>query len=95
MLFEKTLEELKNLKDVRPKICEKIKSHNLPVIVFGAAATAMRTSNFLKAANIDVAGYAVDEEYYKPDQTYLGLPIYNFAELAKSPEKYVFIRGVI
>lgn len=94
MLFEKTLEELKNLKDVRPKICEKIKSHNLPVIVFGAAATAMRTSNFLKAANIDVAGYAVDEEYYQPNKTYLERPVYNFAEISKTPDKYVFVLGV-
>ena len=95
MSFEKILEELKTLKDMRPEICEKIKSHNLPVIIFGAAETAMRVTNILKSHGVEIAGYAVDKEYFKPNQTYLNCPVYNFAELSATPEKYVFVLGCV
>ena len=91
-------EELKGLPNVRPSetvAAEKIKSHNLPVIIFGAATTAKAVTEILKRFYIEVEGYAVDAEYYKPNQTYLGKPVYNFDELHKTPEKYVFVLGMI
>ena len=94
MSFEKILDELKTLKDERPEICEKIKSHNLPVIIFGAAETAMRVTNILKSHGVEIDGYAVDEKYFKPNQTYLNCPVYNFAELSVEPDKYIFVLGV-
>ena len=94
MSFEKILEELKTLKDIRPEMCEKIKSHNLPVIIFGAAETAMRVTNILKSHGVEIAGYAVDEKYFKPNQTYLERPVYNFEKISANPDKYVFVLGV-
>ena len=94
MTFEKTLEELKTLKDVRPEICEKIKSHNLPIIIFGAGQMAIMITDVLKSYGFEISGYAVDEKYHKPNQTYLGLPVYNFDELSKHSDEYVFILGV-
>lgn len=93
MTFEKVLEELKPLKDVQPEIAEKIKSHNLPVIIYGAGEVAGYVTNSLKKVNVEVSGYAVDAEYYKPNKTYLNKPLYNFAELSATPEKYVFVLG--
>ena len=93
MSFEKILEELKTLKDVRPEICEKIKSHNLPVIIFGAGIMAKQITPYLSNFGVEIAGYAVDGDYYKPNQTYLNRPIYDFDEISKYPDKYVFILG--
>lgn len=93
MEFEKVLDELKTLKDIRPEICEKIKSHNLPVIIFGAGGMAKEVTNELKKFGVEVAGYAIDEKYYAPNKTYLERPIYNFAELSATPDKYVFVLG--
>lgn len=93
MSFEKIWGELKTLKDERPEICEKIKSHNLPVIIFGAGIMADYITKDLKNFGVEVSGYAVDEKYFKPNQTYLNCPVYNFAELSAAPEKYVFVLG--
>ncbi len=93
MSFEKIVEELKTLKDVRPEICEKIKSHNLPVIIYGAGIMADYITNDLKYYGVEIAGYAVDEKYFKPNQTYLNCPVYNFAELSATPNKYIFVLG--
>ena len=48
-------EELKGLPNVRPSetvAAEKIKSHNLPVIIFGAATTAKAVTEILKRFDI-------------------------------------------
>ena len=87
--FLKELETVKN-----ENVIAKIKQHNLPVIIFGAGHMAARVSNALKSDNVVVSAYAVDEEYYKANQTFRELPIYNFAELAKKPEEYVFVFGM-
>ena len=94
MTFEKVLEELKPLKNVHSEVAEKIKSHNLPVIIYGAGHIAGYVTNSLKRVGVEVAGYAVDAEYYKPNKTYRNKPVYNFAELSATPEKYVFILGM-
>ena len=93
MKFENVLNELKKLNDVRPEICEKIKRHNLPVIIFGAGVAAKLVTEKLNAGGVEVSGYAVDEKYYQPNKTYLGCPVYNFAEISATPEKYVFVLG--
>ena len=94
MTFEKVLEELKPLKNFHSEVAEKIKSHNLPVIIFGAGHVAGYLTTNLKNLGIEIVGYAVDSEYYKPNQTYLNKPVYNFAELSATPEKYVFVLGI-
>ena len=95
MELKNFLDEFKNLSDERPKIAGQIKSHNLPVIIFGAAAFAKIVTEELNKFDIEVAGYAVDAAYYKPNQNYLGKPIYNFAELSSQPDKYVFVLGLL
>ena len=95
MKFENFLGELATLKDERDEICEQIKSHGLPVIIYGAAQWAGFITDELTARGVDVAGYAVDPEYFKPDKTYLNRPVYNFAELRAQPEKYVFVLGMV
>lgn len=94
MTFEKVLEELKPLNNVQPEIAEKIKSHNLPVIIYGAGEVAGVITGNLKNLGVEVSGYAVDAEYYKPNKTYLNKPLCNFAELSATPEKYVFVLGL-
>lgn len=93
-LYEKFFDELKNLHDERPVVCDKIKSHGLPVIIFGANWMARHMKNRLAEFGVEVAGFAVDAQYFKPNQTFLNLPVYNFAELRTQAEKYVFILGV-
>ena len=97
MEFEKFLAELETpekFSDYQKSVAEKIKAHNLPVIIFGAAKLAEIVTATLKKFGVEISGYAVDGKYFKPNKTYLGLPIYNFDELRQTPEKYVFILGV-
>ena len=93
-MYEVFFDELKNLHDGRPALCQKIKSHGLPVIIFGASGMAYCVKNLLSDFNVKVEDFAVDAEYFKPNQTFLNLPIYNFAELRTHPEKYVFVLGM-
>ena len=92
--FEMVLPEFESLKDERAKTCEKIKSHGLPVIMLGAAQTAERFSNEFARFGVEISGYAVDAKYFHPNKIFLGKPIYNFEELAKYPDKYVFVLGI-
>ena len=97
MDFENFLSDLKTpekFSDYQKSVAAEIKSHNLPVIVFGAARLAEKITNTLKNFGVKVSGYAVDGKYFKSDKTYLGLPIYNFDELRNKPENYVFVLGV-
>lgn len=94
MIDEKFFDELEKLKDVRRKKIDDIKSRNLPVVIFGAGATARDVERHLFSCGIDVAGFAVDEKYYKPGQTYLNRPVYNFSELSAQPDKYIFVLGM-
>ena len=97
MTIENFIDEFKTLANTQcylKKIAEKIKSHQLPVIIFGAAGLSRWVFYELKNLGIKVEGYAVDEKYYMPNQTYSGLPIFNFDELRKTPEKYVFVLGI-
>ena len=91
---EKFFEELESLKDRRQKTCDEIKSHGKPVIMFGAGEMARLLTNDLKQFGLEIDGYSIDDKYYKPDQTYLGRPIYNFSELSTQPEKYIFVLGL-
>ena len=90
-LYEKFFEELKNLRDERETVYEKIKSHGRPVIVFGSGQMAALVTKELESFGINVDGYCVDEKYFKPDTP---LRVYNFAELVTQPDKYVFVLGM-
>ena len=88
--------DLKNLADFqtyRKNTAEKIKSHNLPVIIFGAGDMARNVTDNLKNFDVEISGYAVDEKYFVADKKLNGLPIYNFDELRKTPDKYIFVVG--
>ncbi|MBR6013135.1 MAG: FkbM family methyltransferase [Selenomonadaceae bacterium] len=92
--FLTIFEDARKLSNYKKKIVENIKSHNLPVVVFGAAEMAKVVTEELKFFGVDVFGYAVDEEYYQPNQTYLGLPVFNFDVVSRESDKYVFVLGV-
>lgn len=92
MTEKEFLQEIQNMKSGTIK--EMYKQLNLPVIVFGAAESAKIVTEKLAEQGVKVSGYAVDEKYYKPGQTYLGLPLYNFDELACTPKKYIFVNGI-
>ena len=88
------LKELKSSADQRVLTIEKIKRHNLPVIVYGAALCAKNVLNELKSCNIEVEGFAVDAAYYRENMTYMNLPVYNFDELSTKSSEYVFVLGL-
>ena len=85
------LREFKPLSDERFNVAQKIKSHNLPVILYGAAGYSSIITKSLKSFNVPISGYAVDEEYYNPGRIFLGLPVFNFNKLSLKPDKYVFV----
>lgn len=91
MTEEKFLQEFK-LED--EEIFEDIRNRNLPVIIFGAAACAKKVTEIFAAHDIKIAGYAVDSEFFKPNQTYLGLPVYNYDELRQKDGEYTFVLGI-
>lgn len=92
--FLAEIEELSKQPPYELQVVEKIKSHNLPVIIFGASKLAEKITQRLNSFGVKISGYAVDKEYYKPNLTYLGLPVYNFNDLYKTPDKYIFLLGV-
>ena len=96
MDFKTFLADLKTPETIyayQKNVAEKIKSHNLPVIVFGAAKFAKKVTTTLKNWGIEISGYTVDAKYFKANSTFLELPIYNFDELCKTPKNYVFVIG--
>ncbi len=94
MEFEKILDELNILNDKHKSVAEQIKSHGLPVIVFGAGEMAKWVTRHWNNYGIEIEGYAVDAEFFKPNQQILNRPIYNFAELSTQAEKFVFVLGM-
>ena len=90
------LAELEEAVDFKEKFAKKIKSHNLPVIIFGAGKFAKIITEELENLDVKVSGYALDEpDYYKAPKYYLDLPVYNFDELVSTdPKKYVFVLGI-
>lgn len=93
-MYDELFDELKNLHDGRESVCDAIKAHGLPVIIFGANWMARHTKNILSAFGVEVAGFAVDAEYFQPNKTFMGLPVRNFAELRTQADKYVFVLGM-
>lgn len=94
MEFKDFLDELNTLQDEREEFVERIKSHGLPVILYGAGIFAKSFTDALKVRGIEVAGYAVDDSYYTPNQTYLGRPVYLLSSLIESTDKYIFLYAV-
>ena len=85
------LDELKPLAGQKELIIEKIKAHNLPIILYGAGEYAKYVTDALKKFDVEIAGYAVDDAYFKAGANYLGLPVYRISELTARPEDFVFI----
>ena len=59
MDFEKFLSDLKTAEkfsDYQKSVAEKIKNHNLPVIVLGAAILAEKVTATLKKFGVEVTG---------------------------------------
>lgn len=94
MNFEKFLPELESLKNARQEKANQIKSHGLPVIIYGAGKAASLATKALLQYGVKIDGYAVDVEYFQPNKIYFGKPVYNFAELLKQSDKYVFVLGM-
>lgn len=94
MTEKEFLQEIDKAKEEKKNYFEKIKSHGLPVIIFGAGVYASVLTKVLERNGVKIFGYAVDKEYYQPEQTYFGLPIFNFDEISNEPDKYVFIFGM-
>lgn len=92
MDFEKFLRELDSLTDVRKEKIAEIKRTGLPVIVFCAKAMAQFVATELNFFGVDVEGFAVDSDFFKPDQTFCGRPVFDFATL--DPKKFVFVLGM-
>ena len=94
MEFKNFLDELATLQDERGKIIERIKNHGLPVIVYGAGTVAEWFTEKLTANGCEVAGFAVDDEYFTPNKTYLGRPVYRMTDLIAHPNDYVFVLAI-
>lgn len=90
--------EIENMSDCSTSIIEKIKSHNLPVVIFGAGAYAKVTARILKKFGVKIFGYAVDSQYYNFAKVDLSNndsgEVLNFDTLSLEPEKYVFVVGM-
>ena len=96
MTKEKFLEELAVLKDENftEKMIAEIKNLKLPVVIFGAGIYAKRIVDMLVAHDVDISGCMVDSEYFKPNQTYLGFPIYSPEQISDKCGQYIFVRGI-
>lgn len=93
MELKKIISEFDKQTNWQKSQCEKIKSHSLPVIIFGAGIMAKSVTEQLNIYGVEVAGYAESEKYYKPGKTYLGKPVFKYSELHNRPQDYVFVLG--
>lgn len=94
MDFEKFLNKVQEMKDERKNICEKIKTHNLPVILYGAGIGAKFVTQALSEYDVHVDGYAVDDEFYKEGSTYLNRPVHRLSKILNHPKNYVIIPAI-
>ena len=83
MEFKKIVNELKILSDEHVPMVEKLKSHNLPIILYGAGEMAKWVTENLSSKGIIIEGYAVDDEFFKENQKYLERPIYRLDEVSR------------
>lgn len=95
MTKQEFLAEIKSVVGIKKETIAKLKSAELPILMFGTGKYAAGLTKTFNNVGIPLAGYAVDEKYYKPEQKFLGLPIFNFdAIVATEPKKYIFIVGL-
>ncbi len=85
------LDELKPLDGQKELLIEKIKSHKLPIILYGAGEYAKLVTDKLQQEKVEIAGYAVDDIYFKEGSNYLGLPIYRISDLMSHSKDFVFV----
>ena len=79
--MENFLAEFENLSKQTPyllQVAEKIKSHNLPVIIFGAAKYAQIVASKLISAGVKISGFAVDEKYFVAGKKFQGYPTFQY-----------------
>lgn len=75
-------------------VFSEIKSHQLPVVVYGAKPYAEWVTNCLHEHGIEVYGYTVDKKHFTKDAL-LGKPVFVFEEIKKEAGRYVFVLGTI
>ncbi len=75
-------------------VFSEIKSHQLPVVVYGAKSYAEYITNCLVQHGIEVYGYAVNEKYFT-NSTFLGKPVFVWEKIKKNSDRYVFVLGSI
>ena len=104
MTEKEFLQEFDNVKDStlansfadeqeRMKVFAQIKNMKKPVIIFGVSPRTFAITNWLNECDINADGYAVDADYYKPGKIFLNRPVFNFDELVKEADKYIFVWG--
>lgn len=87
------LDEVNNVPE-KDYLFEKIKSHNLPVMMYGAGINAEIVTNQLSNHGIQVEQYCVDSQYYNGEE-FLGKPVKNFSTMEETEkQKYVFVLGI-
>ncbi|SDP35796.1 hypothetical protein [Selenomonas ruminantium] len=87
------LDLIENVPNEQKGIFERIVSHKLPIILYGMGDISRRVTEKLNGKGIEVAAYAVDAPYRLND-SFMGKPVYDFAIIKKSPEKYVFVSAI-
>lgn len=78
------LDALQGSRQPGEEICERIRKSGKPVAIYGAGAFARKVTETLNSHGIDVAIYAVDEEFFHEGKTFLGKPIWNFDKLTQN-----------
>ncbi len=87
------LDEVNNVPE-KDYLFYNIKSHNLPIMMYGAGINAEIVTNQLSSHGIYVDQYCVDSQYYTREE-FLGKPVRNFSTMEESEkQKYVFVLGI-
>lgn len=84
---------IKNLSDHRYDVIMEIKmakNNNKKLAMYGAGMRAEMRTCFLKKYGIDVDIYCVDNQYFKPDQEFMGRQVHRYEDIKDNPD-YVFL----
>jgi FkbM family methyltransferase len=83
---------LKDVSDCKEDVIDILKQNPAPVMIYGAAYTAVRVAKHLQKNDIEITAFFVDEQYYKPNIKIMDIPVLSINDVF---EKYAKFNTVI
>ena len=84
---------LPNSSDLKTAFIDKLKSENLPIIIYGAQNIAHTIAQVFKQNNLDISGFCLDDQYLLNSVNHSDTKIYACSDLDNLFSKYILVIG--